>query len=185
MCAISFYHFCKSISFSSQSSGSLACERIDYDQPFAMFYPRRREDEGNGFPCLSSKHVSWFESHKFMSLDGLGQVSLDPFSYGCQEQTSAEIAPKESCAHILWGSYLSSLRRCQLGRQVLECIVHPWLHPSNLSNIFQLNSDCPFLMKQDFGRTSQSGVTSHNSTSCRTAGIGMFALRSTLHSTTA
>lgn len=53
-----------------------------------------------------------FESHKFMFLDGLGQVFLDPFSYGGQEQTSAEIAPKESRAHILWGLDLSSLRRC-------------------------------------------------------------------------
>ena len=61
MCAISFYHFCKSISFSSQSSGALACERIDYDQPFAMFYPRRRRMKGTAshacppsmFPGLS------------------------------------------------------------------------------------------------------------------------------------
>lgn len=65
---------------------------------------------------FDGSELTWFESHKFMSLDGLGQVSLNPSSYGCQEQTSAEIAPKESCAHILWGLDLSSLRRCQLGR---------------------------------------------------------------------
>ena len=45
-----------------------------------MFYPRRRRMKGTAsHACPPSmfdgSELTWFESHKFMSLDGLGQVS--------------------------------------------------------------------------------------------------------------